>query len=318
MIDALARHWAGVPLVDAGQPYWLVKKDTMPDGHVEGVPPRGGLRGAVQGAVGQVLTHADRGSGTEYLGAGPAVWFTTRLERQELVMFVLVHGAGMGANCWDRLLPHLDRPAIAVDLPGRGSRADVTSRPWTSTTAPARSSTTSPQADARRPGACRTLVRRCLGATRDGRARAAPAPRRLPLGGRAARQHRRPGPDRSGGPRARARARSPAASTPRTARAPARCCATTWTPSRRDWTLDRVVDDSAALLTEHVDLSGLSADVPRHLRPADERRLLSAGPPGTVGRTRGWRRGVPRHRSHGDGVRAAAGREAPQTTWSDG
>ena len=30
MIDALARHWAGVPLVDAGQPYWLVKKDTMP------------------------------------------------------------------------------------------------------------------------------------------------------------------------------------------------------------------------------------------------------------------------------------------------
>ena len=30
-----------------------------------------------------------------------------------------------------------------------------------------------------------------------------------------------------------------------------------------DWTLDRVVDDSGALLTEIVDLSGLSADVPR-------------------------------------------------------
>ena len=30
MIDALARKWAGVPLVDATQPYWLVKKDTMP------------------------------------------------------------------------------------------------------------------------------------------------------------------------------------------------------------------------------------------------------------------------------------------------
>ena len=40
-------------------------------------------------------------------------------------MFVLVHGAGMGANCWDPLLPFLDRPALAVDLPGRGSRADV-------------------------------------------------------------------------------------------------------------------------------------------------------------------------------------------------
>jgi ribose transport system substrate-binding protein len=31
MIDALARHWADVPLVDAGPPYWLVKKDTVPD-----------------------------------------------------------------------------------------------------------------------------------------------------------------------------------------------------------------------------------------------------------------------------------------------
>jgi len=40
-------------------------------------------------------------------------------------MFVLVHGAGMGANCWDRLLPFLDRSAHAVDLPGRGSRSDV-------------------------------------------------------------------------------------------------------------------------------------------------------------------------------------------------
>jgi ABC-type sugar transport system substrate-binding protein len=30
MMDALARHWAGVPLVDAGPPYWLVTKDTAP------------------------------------------------------------------------------------------------------------------------------------------------------------------------------------------------------------------------------------------------------------------------------------------------
>src|SRR4249919_566583 len=75
-------------------------------------------------------------------------------------MFVLVHGAGMGASCWDRLLPHLDRPAVAVDLPGRGSRADVDLE-------------------------------------------------------------------------------------------------------QTDWILDRVVDDSAALLTEIVDLRGLSAEVPR-------------------------------------------------------
>ena len=31
MLDALARHWAGVPVNDAGPPYWLVKKDTAPD-----------------------------------------------------------------------------------------------------------------------------------------------------------------------------------------------------------------------------------------------------------------------------------------------
>ena len=30
-----------------------------------------------------------------------------------------------------------------------------------------------------------------------------------------------------------------------------------------EWTLDRVVDDSGALLVEEVDLSGLSAEVPR-------------------------------------------------------
>ena len=30
MIDALARHWAGVPLVQAGPPYWLMKPDTVP------------------------------------------------------------------------------------------------------------------------------------------------------------------------------------------------------------------------------------------------------------------------------------------------
>ena len=33
---------------------------------------------------------------------------------------VLVHGGGFGAQCWDRTLPHIDGPVIAVDLPGRG------------------------------------------------------------------------------------------------------------------------------------------------------------------------------------------------------
>lgn len=35
---------------------------------------------------------------------------------------VLVHGGGFGASCWDPLLPHVDGPVLAVDLPGRGRR----------------------------------------------------------------------------------------------------------------------------------------------------------------------------------------------------
>ncbi len=48
--------------------------------------------------------------------------------------FVLVHGGAHGAWCWERLLPHLARPAVAVDLPGRGSApadlASVTTNDW--------------------------------------------------------------------------------------------------------------------------------------------------------------------------------------------
>ena len=33
---------------------------------------------------------------------------------------VLVHGGFHGAWCWERLLPHLESPVLAVDLPGRG------------------------------------------------------------------------------------------------------------------------------------------------------------------------------------------------------
>jgi pimeloyl-ACP methyl ester carboxylesterase len=37
--------------------------------------------------------------------------------------FVLIHGASFGANSWDELMPHLGAEALAVDLPGRGTRA---------------------------------------------------------------------------------------------------------------------------------------------------------------------------------------------------
>ena len=38
------------------------------------------------------------------------------------VTFLLVHGGGSTARFWDRLVPHLDGGALAVDLPGRSAK----------------------------------------------------------------------------------------------------------------------------------------------------------------------------------------------------
>ena len=38
------------------------------------------------------------------------------------VTYLLIHGGGATGRFWDRLLPHLDRPALAVDLPGRNGK----------------------------------------------------------------------------------------------------------------------------------------------------------------------------------------------------
>jgi pimeloyl-ACP methyl ester carboxylesterase len=42
-------------------------------------------------------------------------------DRADRRSFVLVHGGYHAAWCWSGLLPHLSGPALAVDLPGRGS-----------------------------------------------------------------------------------------------------------------------------------------------------------------------------------------------------
>ena len=181
-------------------------------------------------------------------------------------MFVLVHGAGCGANCWDRLLPHLDGPAVAVDLPGRGSRADVD------------------LASVRLDDCARAVLDDVAAVDADGaaddivlvghsfagvsvpRVMAELAPRLRHVVFLSAVVP----PDRTAvldqidpAVRELVRAAIDGGIYSQDREGARAMLCNDMDAEQADWTLDRVVDDSAALLTEIVDLSGLSADVPR-------------------------------------------------------
>jgi len=179
-------------------------------------------------------------------------------------MFVLVHGAGFGANCWDRLLPHLDRPAIAVDLPGRGSRAGVDLASVTLDDC-ARAilddvAATGGDADDL------VLVGHSFAGVSVPRVMAELAPRLRHVVFLSAVVP----PDRTAvldqiDPAVRELVRAAIDGgiySQGREGAQAMLC-NDMDSEQTDWTLDRVVDDSGALLTEIVDLSGLTADVPR-------------------------------------------------------
>jgi len=180
-------------------------------------------------------------------------------------MFVLVHGAGFGANCWDRLLPHLDRPAIAVDLPGRGSRAGVDLASVTLDDC-ARAILDDVAATAGADRDDLVLVGHSFAGVSVPRVMAELAPRLRHVVFLSAVVP----PDRTAvldqiDPAVRELVRAAIDGgiySQGREGAQAMLC-NDMDAEQTDWTLDRVVDDSGALLTEIVDLSGLSADVPR-------------------------------------------------------
>jgi pimeloyl-ACP methyl ester carboxylesterase len=177
-------------------------------------------------------------------------------------MFVLVHGAGMGADCWDRLLPHLSRPSSAVDLPGRGARAAV----------PVMSVNLDDCARAilddvaSIEGDDLVLVAHSFAGVSVPRVMAELAPRLrhvvflsavVPPDGTCVLDQIDPAVQEF----VRTATAGGVYSQDRESAQLMLC--NDMDDEQTQWTLDRVVDDSAALLTEIVDLSGLSADVPR-------------------------------------------------------
>lgn len=176
--------------------------------------------------------------------------------------YVLVHGAGQGAACWDPLVPLLSAPVLAVDLPGGGTRSavDVASVDLDDCAQALRSDVLA--ADLRDV----VLVAHSFAGVTVPRVMAELAPRLrhvvflaavVPPDGTAVLDQIDPAVRE-------AVLRSTAGGVYAQDREGARAMlCNDLGPEDAERVLDQVVDDSAALLTEVVDLSGLSAEVPR-------------------------------------------------------
>ena len=176
--------------------------------------------------------------------------------------FVLIHGAGMGASCWDPLLPLLEGDTLAVDLPGRGRRrsADLRSLTLADSTAAvvadveaanlenivlvahSFAGVTAPLAMAALAGRLRHVVFLSAVVPADGTR----VIDQIDPDVRAAVEE-----SIQGG----VYRQDPVGAT-------AMLC-NDMDAEQTGWMIDQLVDDSAALLTESVDLSGLRAGIPR-------------------------------------------------------
>jgi pimeloyl-ACP methyl ester carboxylesterase len=176
--------------------------------------------------------------------------------------FVLVHGAGMGAQCWQRLVPLLEGDTCAVDLPGRGSRSDVDLRSVTLTDcaeAILRDVDDAGLSDI-------VLVAHSFAGVSVPRVMAALAPRLrhvvflsavVPEDGTRVLDQIDPGV------RAAVEASIAGGIYHQDAAGAEAMLCNDLAADDTAWTLGQVTDESGALLTEVVDLSGLTAEVPR-------------------------------------------------------
>ncbi|ORJ92562.1 esterase [Prescottella equi] len=176
--------------------------------------------------------------------------------------FVLVHGAGMGSSCWDRLVPLLNGSVVTVDLPGRGRRSDVDVR-GVALDDCARAILDDVEAARDEMGDSRiVLVAHSFAGVSVPRVMESLAPRLAhvvflsavvpPDGTRVVDQI---------DPSVRACVVNGVYRQDRTGAIAMLC--NDMPPEQTEWTADQVIDDSAALLEERVDLSGLAVDVPR-------------------------------------------------------